>query len=99
MKMNNEGKLVRPTTPDTIVDWLKQNDIPRNTTCLVVSNQPYCHYQHLVVLTLIAPKGIKIETIGPAGTAKEANVYIYLDSLARHLYQEKIYREIKAKEN
>lgn len=76
----------RATTADTVAEWLKTNPSPG--LCLVLSNQPFVDYQNAVLKTFL-PKTFQIETIG-----KEADpdtfFAVYLDNLARFLYQEKI---------
>lgn len=90
MQMKSDGTLTRPTTGDTMHEWLK-ND-PKPGSCLVISNNPYIGYQDSVVRTFIADP-FKIETVGDGAKLQE-KISIYLDSLARWLYQEKVRRKI-----
>jgi hypothetical protein len=87
-QIDQNGRLVRPNTKSTIVDWLKTR--PREGTCLFVSCQPFCGYQDSVARTYL-PSGFLIETIGPQ-SERPLPISIYLDNLARWLYQEKIRR-------
>lgn len=82
-----DGKVRRPTTGDTVKEWLKANPVPGN--CLVLSNQPFVGYQDSVVKTLL-PKSFTIESAG-CGADNTHNAEV-LDTLARWLYQEKIRR-------
>jgi len=82
-----DGKVRRPTTGDTVKEWLKANPVPGN--CLVISNQPFVGYQDSVVKTLL-PKPFVIESAGCA--AENTHNAEVLDTLARWLYQEKIRR-------
>ncbi len=83
MKETDKG-LVRPTTGDTIDAWMALS--PFAGSCLVISSQPYVHYQDSVVKTLL-PKTFTVETIGAA--SQSTKIGLYLDTLARFLYQEK----------
>ena len=74
----------KASTADTFIDWLKQN--PESGSCLVISNNPYIGYQDLVARTFL-PSDFKIETVGSQGSGEKVSVY--LDNLARWLYQEK----------
>jgi hypothetical protein len=82
-----DGKVRRPTTGDTVKEWLQANPVPGN--CLVLSNQPFVGYQDSVVKTLL-PKSFAIESAG-CGADNTHNAEV-LDTLARWLYQEKIRR-------
>lgn len=85
--LNKGKKLRRPTTADTVVTWLNQSEIPPNTTCLAISNQPSVGYQNAVLKTLLAPHKITVETVG-LHTDRTKPVILFLDSLARQLWQE-----------
>jgi hypothetical protein len=75
----------RPTTGDTVNAWLTHNPPPGS--CLVVSNQPYVHYQEEVLKTLL-PETFTIECIGDEVDDNEkVMTAVYLDTLARWLYQ------------
>ena len=79
------GILKRPTTPDTVLDWLKIK--PHPGLCLAISNQPYVLYQDSVLKTVLPPS-FTVETIGEKMDETSYNVSLLLDNLARFLYQE-----------
>lgn len=85
MKKNQSGILVRPTTGDTVIEWMKLK--PAAGSCLVISNQPYVGYQDSVAKALL-PHDFIVETVGEK--SYDLIVGIYLDTVARNLYQEKI---------
>lgn len=74
----------RPTTPETVMDFLALNPTPGS--CLVVSNQPYIGYQHETLITFLPPS-FNVESIGAALEKKSCNISVCLDALARWLYQ------------
>lgn len=78
------GQLVRPNTEDTLRKWLLENK-PVFGKCLAVSNQPYIGYQRAVLKMVL--NGFSVETVGRKALDDE-KISIYLDSLARELYQE-----------
>jgi hypothetical protein len=84
-RLNAKGDKRRPTTKDTLVDWLKRN--PDAGSCLFISNQPYIGYQDAVCRTEL-PLEFIIETIGPESFSNTTFAQ-YLDNLAKWLYQEK----------
>ena len=92
MKLNADGQLVRPTTADTVDEWLQQHPVPG--TCLLVTNNPYVGYQDSVARTLL-PASFKIEAVGQIDTG-DSNLAVHLDNLARWLHQER-QRRSKAK--
>ncbi len=73
----------RPNTQDTLVCWLQTN--PKAGSCLAVSTQPMLGYQDAVARTIL-PSCFELETIGTAADEKMLFA-LYLDSLARWLYQ------------
>lgn len=79
-----QGQLRRPTTADTVNRWIETK--PQPGSCLALSSQPFLPYQHLT-LKEILPADFTIETCGPVDPETDT-VAIYLDSLARWLYQE-----------
>jgi hypothetical protein len=83
-RKDKEGHWVRPTTKDTILKWLSFSPMPGK--CLCISSQPFVGYQHSVLSTYL-PKDFSFETIG-AYTEKDLPLSVYLDNLARWLYQE-----------
>src|SRR3989339_933035 len=84
MQLTKDGALTRPTTGDTVNSWLAMQPSPGN--CLVISNQPYVGYQDSVTKTLL-PADFIVETVGEKSV--DTTIGIYLDTLARYLYQEK----------
>ncbi len=80
--------LIRPTTADTVQDWLALG-LPMGT-CLFISNQPYVLYQHSVVRCILR---FPFTTAGPATTAEKNSVAVLLDTVARWLYQQLEFRK------
>ena len=78
-----DGTKYRPTTADTVVKWLMKN--PKAGTCLVISSQPFCHYQKVVTETLL-PKTFTVDVAGDKAP-ESTTVAVYLDTLARTIYQ------------
>jgi hypothetical protein len=77
----------RPTTDDTILDWLKTS--PKPCTCLFISDQPYCGYQFAMVKALV-PKDFEPDIAGN-GTdpSKDPRAGVNtLDAIARWIYAE-----------
>ncbi|QQR49513.1 hypothetical protein IPF37_01560 [bacterium] len=85
MRQRSDGMPTRPTTIDTITDWLKTS--PLAGSCLVLSNQPFVQYQHSVVKTAL-PEQFFVETVGHAVEGENHHKAVYLDTVARWLYQE-----------
>jgi hypothetical protein len=83
MHSNSDGDLYPPSTEDIVAQWLSQNPIPG--TCLVISNQPYVGCQDAIIKRIL-PKTFSIDTVGKKAT--EMNMTIFLDTIARWLYQE-----------
>lgn len=83
MQITKTGILAYPTTGDTVNLWMASNPTPG--TCLVISNQPYVGYQDSVSRSLL-PKDFIVETVGKE--SQDTKIGIYLDTLARNLYQE-----------
>jgi hypothetical protein len=82
MQVDVAGKPRRPNTKDTIDSWLATN--PKPGRVLVISNQPYCSYQHSVARTLL-PAEFDVETVGHHSSGQDP-VKVHLDSLARVFY-------------
>lgn len=80
------GKVKRANTKDTIVAWLAQNPNPKGDF-LAFSNQPFVLYQDLVLKTVL-PKTVKLYTVGSKADS-DVKMSVYLDGLARVLYQYK----------
>lgn len=85
-KQVDSGVVRRPNTADTIRTWLCSEE-PHAGTCLVISSQPFCHYQHVTCTTLL-PNEFIIETVGKTDNEK-SSIAVYLDTVARALYQYK----------
>lgn len=83
MKKGKESHPVPPNTRDTVEHWLAQK--PKPGKCLVFSNQPFVGYQD-AVLQATVPQGFTVDTVGLA-PEEEVNVSLYLDTLARWLYE------------
>ncbi len=83
MKQLPDGSFTRPTVGDIIPAWLKKAN-PQPGTCLVVSNQPYVHYQEASV-RLYLPDTFEIDAIGDAASATDYDP-VKLDNLARWIY-------------
>lgn len=77
------GKLLRPTTDDTVEAWLKSG--PPEGNYLAVTNAPYMNRQDLVIRA-IAPKKYGFDTVG-SGASKQEKMAIFLDELARSIFQ------------
>jgi len=81
----------RPTTDDTILDWLKTSPAP--CTTLFVSSQPFCGYQFAAIKMLL-PDTISFDVAGPSLDLEDypaaPAAAILLDSIARWLYAENI---------
>jgi hypothetical protein len=78
-----DGKVWRPTTADCVRDWLKENPTPGLT--LVISSQPFCHYQKIVAESLL-PETFVVKAVG-VKAPESTTVAVYLDTLARTIYQ------------
>jgi len=86
MKNNPKSdKLLRPTTDDTVKYWLKTT--PLYGRYLAITNAPYTNRQDLIVRSL-APREYGFDTIG-SGANKHEKVAIFLDELARLIFQTK----------
>ena len=81
----SDGTISRANTEDTLRHWLTTDPIPG--TCLAVSSQPFVGYQHSVARTVL-PVNFEIETVGDI-SAEDEPLAVYLDTVARWLYQEK----------
>lgn len=86
--MRSDGTSSRPGTKETLLTWLETK--PHPGTCLFISNQPFCGYQDAVARTHL-PSSFTVETIGKK--AENTRICVYLDNLARWLYQEKQARD------
>jgi hypothetical protein len=84
MLADGKGGMRRPTTADTVNAWLET--IVQPGSCLAISNQPFVAYQHSVIRGLL-PQTCTLETVGQ-GSTTDTRIGVYLDSVARILYQE-----------
>lgn len=80
---DKEGIWRRPTTKDTLLKWFSFS--PNPGKCLFISSQPFIGYQNCVINTYL-PTGFSAETVG-AAKEKDLPLSVYLDNLARWLYQ------------
>ncbi len=81
----DDGTMRRPTTANTLIDWLETNPPPGK--CLALSTQPFVGYQEAVARTVL-PSTFSIEGIGPALNSPYP-LAIYLDNFAKWLLYEK----------
>jgi hypothetical protein len=78
--------LRRPSTCDTITEWMNQS--PRPGNCLFISNQPWVKYQKAVVGCYLS-KEFPFEVVGPkASSMFRKRAAVMLDNVARWLYAE-----------
>ena len=87
MQKTDSGQPRRPITVDTINKWLKT--YPKPGSLLVISSQPHVGYQDTVARTVL-PSHFSIETVG-AAAGPGLKTAVYLDNLARWLYQTQEY--------
>lgn len=85
MMFSSDGQSRRPTTADTYIHWLSTDPVPGS--CLIFSNQPYCHYQNAVA-QLFIPKEFAIETIGFMAEPSAQNGLVLLDTIAAWISHE-----------
>lgn len=76
--------MVRPNTADTVRDFLLTKP-HQDSKILAVSNQPYIGYQNAAV-KIVLGANYELETVGP-GIQNEQPYALYLDTLARWIYQ------------
>lgn len=81
-------KLGIPNTEDTIVKWLEGEK--KGGRFLFISMQPFCHYQFSVIKTHM-PSNFDFEVVGPGSIYESSEKFsaVFLDALARFLYQQK----------
>ena len=77
-----KGQNGRPTTKDTLLEWLKSNPTPGR--CLMISNQPYVQYQDALAKTCLTSDFI-IETIGDRAN-ENMPMSVHLDNIGRFLW-------------
>lgn len=82
--MKKDGQICRLTTDDTVQAWLQENPVVSKN--LIVSAQPFIRRQTQIFETIFTDS---FEFV-PSGPCAEENLSIalYLDELARALYQE-----------
>ncbi len=85
-----EGKR-RPDRKDTIEAWLSAN--PEVGSILAISNQPHCFEQTLPLKTYL-PSEFEVDVAGDA-VINPVPISLYLDAVARVLYQENERLKIK----
>ena len=83
------GEKMRPTTEDTIKEWLKNG--PPTGRYLAISNAPYILRQDLI-LKMLAPVEYELDTIGDE-VSDSLKMAIILDELARLIYQFKLKKD------
>lgn len=84
MKIDEKGNAKRPTTGDTLRDWVAEHALVGDY--LGISNQPYAGYQDAVARWWL-PKNVIFETVGSAAPA-DTQWSDYFDTLARWAWQE-----------
>src|SRR5262249_44795878 len=77
-----DGKISRPTTRGTIIEWLQTKPTPGS--CLAISNQPFVLYQDAVARSAL-PKHFSLETVGEK--TEKWTVAVVLDSVAKTVYE------------
>lgn len=94
-KDSTSGHLIRPTTEDTVRNWV--NSAPPVGHYLAISNSPHIPRQDFILRTL-SPKEYTFDTVGP-GAKDQEKMIIFLDELARFLFSLKhLQKEAKLKE-
>jgi hypothetical protein len=76
---------------DAILTWFNTQR-PSPGSCLVVSSQPYVGYQESIVRSVLR-NYFEVEAIGD-GALSDTKVSVYLDNLARWLYQEALRNDL-----
>ncbi|MEI8321056.1 MAG: hypothetical protein WCG05_03485 [Alphaproteobacteria bacterium] len=97
----------RANTDDSINAWLEDREdvcekigipapVNQDSSILAISNAPYIERQGLLLKTILRPRDIKSETVGERDTdvITKDNISLYLDEIARILYQLQIYYAI-----
>lgn len=73
----------RVNTRDTLIEWNKREEV--KSKVLLISNQPFVPYQHLVAESVLAPQ-YSIETVGD-NIDETTPIRVIFDSVARYLYE------------
>lgn len=79
----SDGTWRRPTTADTVEKWLQTK--PAAGSIVIISSQPFCHNQKVVVESLV-PEDFVVDVVG-AKASEDTKIAVYLDTIARTLYQ------------
>lgn len=91
MKPDKKGELtVRATTADCINLFIQEMDeklLEKGGSCLVVSSNPYVGYQATVFKNHM-PEQFLLEAVGPKVSSEDILIPVYLDTVARCLYEE-----------
>ena len=85
--INSVSTTNRPTTYDTVVDYIKENAITESERIVLASSQPWCDYQQLVTLqAFIEANKVPqfITSIGPRIT--NIPTQLFANELAKTLY-------------
>lgn len=77
-----ETEICRPTTIDTMHQWLSTDPVPGSI--LAISHQPFIGYQDAVVRSIL-PKEFILETVGPQAESPIESA-VLVDTVARWLY-------------
>lgn len=73
----------RPTTKDTYIEWLALH--PKPGSALIISNQPFCLYQHALAQSCLTD-GFEVETVGEGAQKENQLGVVLLDSIAQWIY-------------
>ncbi len=87
----------RPNTMDTLIYWINAYHLHPGH-CISISNQPFVKYQELVVqrgLQQEKRQGFTVEGVGGAELNKDYLLAIYLDNIARSLYELNFIQSLK----
>ncbi len=79
----SDGTWRRPTTADTVEKWLQTKSAAGSI--VIISSQPFCHNQKVVVESLV-PEDFIVDVVG-AKAPENTKIAVYLDTIARTLYQ------------
>lgn len=85
LRKQSDGSYRQPAAADIVEEWLRSN--PSSGSILAISTQPYVYYQHMVLKSLLMDK-FSIETVGPQAQPQLKRVRVYLDNVARWIYEE-----------
>ena len=88
-QQTSNGSLRRPNTADTVANWIAQSPAPGSI--LAISSQPFVAYQDTSLRTYL-PRNFSLETVGDIDP-RERTTSLFLDTIARWLYQENLRQE------